>query len=147
MHVDLLTGGSFPWMPQILKYFKVSNFLASQSRDQIARVVETERHLSLGNVTERYLFFGKCIVTLSPTVHIKLDAVVHAKSHRFSLLPSSLLLFIHCSLYHSTFHHTMTGETDQTSNVASDVATSGVRSVAGMESKAASTSSSSNIAI
>jgi hypothetical protein len=80
-------------------------------------------------------------------VHIKLDAVMHAKSHRFSLLPSSLLLFIHCSLHHSTFHHTMTGETDQTSNVASDVATSGVRSVAHMESEAASTSSSSNIAI
>jgi hypothetical protein len=64
MHVDLLTGGSFPWTPQILKYFKVPNFLASQSRDQIALVVETERHISLGNVTERYLFLEKCIVTL-----------------------------------------------------------------------------------
>jgi hypothetical protein len=39
------------------------------------------------------LFLEKLIVTLSPAAHIKLDAIVHAKSHRFSLLPSSLLLF------------------------------------------------------
>jgi hypothetical protein len=42
--------------------------------------------------TERHLFLGKRIVTLSPAAHIKLNATVHTKSHHFSLLPSSPLL-------------------------------------------------------
>jgi hypothetical protein len=46
------------------------------------RVVEIERHL----------FLGKQIVTLSPVMHIKLNTTVHARSHHFSPLPSSLLL-------------------------------------------------------
>jgi hypothetical protein len=39
-----LTWGSFSWMPHTSKYFKLLNFLAPQSRDWIAWVVETERH-------------------------------------------------------------------------------------------------------
>jgi hypothetical protein len=53
------------------------------------RVVETERHL----------FLGKRIITLSPTAHIKLGATVLVESHYFLLLPSHLslpLLFTAC---------------------------------------------------
>jgi hypothetical protein len=72
---------------------------------------------------------------------------VHAMSHRFSLLPSSLLLFTHCSRHHSTFHHTMTSENDQNSNATGDTAMSGAKSAAGAESETASVSSSSNVVI
>jgi hypothetical protein len=72
---------------------------------------------------------------------------VHTKSHRFSLLPSSLLLFTHCSLHHSTFHRTMAGETDQSSNTAGDAAVSGAKSTTDAESETASASSSSNVVI
>jgi hypothetical protein len=65
------------------KIFQISNFLASRSRDQIARVVDTERHL----------FLGKQIVTPLPATHIKLSTAEPVESHRFSLLPSNLLLF------------------------------------------------------
>jgi hypothetical protein len=34
---------------------------------------------------EEHFFLGKRIITLSPAVHIKLNATVHAKSHHFSL--------------------------------------------------------------
>jgi hypothetical protein len=115
----------------------IPNFWAPQSRGRITRVIKIERHL----------FLGKCIVTLSPTAHIKLDAIVHAKSHHFSLLSSCLLLFIHCSLHHSTFHCTMTSKTDQTSNVASDVAASGSSNTADAEHEATFASSSSNMVI
>jgi hypothetical protein len=45
--IDPLTKSLFSWMPQISKKFKLPNFLAPQSRDFIARVVEIERHLFL----------------------------------------------------------------------------------------------------
>jgi hypothetical protein len=79
------------------------------------------------------------------------------KSHHFSLIPLSLLLFIHYSLHHSTFPCTMTGEADQSSNIidaaaASDthddaVAASGSKGATGAESKIASASSSSNVVV
>jgi hypothetical protein len=68
------------------KIFYTSKLFAPRSHTRIARVVETERHL----------FLGKEIITLSPAVHIKLDTTMHAKSHHFSL--SSLLLF-HLLIY------------------------------------------------
>jgi hypothetical protein len=42
--------------------------------------------------TEMHLFLGKEIITLLPTMHIKLNTTMHTRSHHFSLLPSSLLL-------------------------------------------------------
>jgi hypothetical protein len=69
-------------MTRTSKSFKLSNFLALQSRVQIARVAETERHL----------FLVKRIITLSPSAHTKLGVVEHVSSHRFLLLPSNLLL-------------------------------------------------------
>jgi hypothetical protein len=80
---------------------------------------------------ERDFFLGKYIVTLLPATHIKLDATMHAKSHHFSLLPSSLLHFIHCLLHHTSSHTTMTGETDQTSIIAGDAAASGSKATTG----------------
>jgi hypothetical protein len=74
--------GSFSWMPHTSKYFKLLTFSASRSCVRITRVVETERHL----------FLGKRIITLSPAAHIKLSTAEHVKSHRFSFLPSNLLL-------------------------------------------------------
>jgi hypothetical protein len=41
---------------------------------------------------ERHLFLMKGIVTLSSASHIKLSTTENVKSHRFSLLPSNLLL-------------------------------------------------------
>jgi hypothetical protein len=46
---------------------------------------------------------------------------VHAKSHRFSLLPSHNLLFIHCLLHRTSSYAIMTGETDQASLIARGV--------------------------
>jgi hypothetical protein len=80
--VDLLTRGVFSEKPRISKSFKLSNFLAPQSRGRITGVVETERHI----------FIRKRIVTLSFDVHKKLDVAAHANSHRFPLLLSSPLL-------------------------------------------------------
>jgi hypothetical protein len=77
--------------------------------------------------TERYHFLGERIVTLSSATHIKLDAAIHAKSHRFSLLPSNLLLFIYCSLHHTVLHFTMINEVEQVSNIASDIVASAPR--------------------
>jgi hypothetical protein len=94
-------------MPRISKYFKFPTFLAPQSHGRITWVVETERDI----------FLEKRIITLSPVAHIKLDTTVHAKSHHFSLLPSILLLFIHCLLHRTCFHTTMTDETNWTSNM------------------------------
>jgi hypothetical protein len=63
--------------------------------------------------------------TVLPTAYKKLDAVVHAKSHRFSLLLSNLLAIIHCSLLLTTSHSAMSGEVEQTSNVADDIPATG----------------------
>jgi hypothetical protein len=57
-----------------------------------------------------------------------------------------LLLFIHFSLQRTTFHSTMTGESDQISNVVSDAAASISHSGAAAESEAASSTSSSTMA-
>jgi hypothetical protein len=96
--------------------------------------------------TKRHIFLRKRIITLSHVVHIKMDATVHAMSHCFSLLPSSLLL-IHCSLHCSTFPCAMSGETDQASNAAGDTAVSNSKGTTGAESETDSTSSSSNVAV
>jgi hypothetical protein len=101
IYVDPLTRSLFSWTHWISKSFKLPNFSAPQSRGQIARVVEIERHL----------FLGKQITALSPNMHIKLDVVVHAKSYHFSLLPSRLLLLIHYLLHRTSSHYVMTGET------------------------------------
>jgi hypothetical protein len=65
-----------------LKYFKLPSFLVPRFCDWIMWVVETELHI----------FLGKQIPTLSLAAHIKLSTTVHARSHRFSLLPLSILL-------------------------------------------------------
>jgi hypothetical protein len=72
--------------------------------------------------------------------------VTYTKSHHFSLMPSSLLLLIRCLLHRTSFHHTMTGETDQTSLIISGAFASGSKDVTGTESETASASSSSNVA-
>jgi hypothetical protein len=77
-----LISGSFSWMLQTSKYFKLPNFSASRFRVWIAWVIETEIHL----------FLGKRIGILLPARHIKLSATKHVKSHHFSLSPSNLLL-------------------------------------------------------
>jgi hypothetical protein len=89
----------------------------------------------------------KRIMTLSPTTHIKLVAVVHAKSHRLPLMYSIFLLFIHRSQHCTILHSTMTNKTDQISNTVGDAAASGSRSSATAESKIASASSSSNVVV
>jgi hypothetical protein len=65
-------------MPRTSKSFELPNFLASRSHVRIVQVVETEKHI----------FLGKWIVTLSHAAHIKLGATVLVESHHFSLLPS-----------------------------------------------------------
>jgi hypothetical protein len=124
-------------MPRTSKYFNVLTFLASRFHGWIAQVVGTERHL----------FLGKHIITLSPATHIKLDTAVHTMSHHFSLLPLSLLLFIHYLLHHTRSHATMTSETHQTSLITGDAAASGSKAATGAEREAASASSSSNMVI
>jgi hypothetical protein len=124
-------------MLHISKYFKIPTFLAPRSRGRIVWVVETKRHF----------FFRKCIITLSHVVHIKPDTAVHTESYPFSLLPSILLLFIHCSLHCSTSHHTKTSEDNQTSNITDDVTVSSTQSATSVESEVASVSSSSNVVI
>jgi hypothetical protein len=74
--------GSFFWTLQTSKYFKLLTFSHPQYRGQVALVVKTERHL----------FLGKRIITLSHAVHIRLSAAEHTRSHHFSLLPNNLLL-------------------------------------------------------
>jgi hypothetical protein len=79
------------------KYFKLPTFLAPQSHGRITLVVETEMNL----------FLGKHIITLSSATYIKLDAVVHAKSHHFSLLLSkSFYSHSLCTApHHPPLHH------------------------------------------
>jgi hypothetical protein len=78
--------------------------------------------------------------------HIKLDAVVHANSHRFSVLPSFFLLFIQCLLHRTSSHFIMIGGTDQTSPITGDVVASGSKVATSTESSTTSASSSSNAA-
>jgi hypothetical protein len=96
--------------------------------------------------TERNLFLGRHIITLLPTTHIKLNTVVHAKSHCFSLVLSKPFAFIHHLLHLTTFYSTMSGEADQVSNVVDDIPATRSQSVVGVESKAASSTSSSTMA-
>jgi hypothetical protein len=97
IYVDLLVGSSFSWMLRISKSFKLPTFSAPQSRDRIMWVFETERDLVL----------GKRIITLSPAAHIKLDAIVHAKSHHLSLLLSKPSVFhsLLAAPHHFPLHH------------------------------------------
>jgi hypothetical protein len=69
---------------------------------------------------------------------------VYAKSHRFSLLPSNLLLFIQSVVHRTNSYAIMTGETNQASLITSDAAPSDSKAATGMESDTASSSSSSN---
>jgi hypothetical protein len=75
-------------------------------------------------------------------VHIKLDAAAYDKSHHFSLLPSSLLLFIQCLLHRTSFERTMSGKIDQTSLVTSGTTASVSKVVAGVKSEITFASSS-----
>jgi hypothetical protein len=45
-------------------------------------------------------------------MHIKLSAVEHIKSHRFSLSPSNLLLLPFTACYAAPTLHSMAGEAD-----------------------------------
>jgi hypothetical protein len=134
--VDLLIRSSFAWTPQISESFKLPKFPAHQSHGRIERVVETEMHL----------FLRKRIIRLLPATDIKLDVTVHGKSHRFSLLPSSLLFFIHCLLHRTSSHHTMIGEIDQTSLVVGGTTAPGSKDATGAEIETASASPSFNVA-
>jgi hypothetical protein len=108
IYVDPLTRSFFSWTLRISKPFKFPNFSAPQPLGRIARVVEIERNL----------FHGKRIITLLPTAHIKLYAVVHAKSNRFSLLLSKPFSF-HSLL--AAPHHL---QLHQISNIIGDVTAS-----------------------
>jgi hypothetical protein len=77
-------------------------------------------------------------------MHIKLDAALHAKSHHFSLLPSTSPLFVHCLLHSTSSHFIMTGRTDQISPLTGNAAAFGLKAVPSTESNAASASSSFN---
>jgi uncharacterized lipoprotein YajG len=124
-------------MLHISKYFKISTFWLL---DLMAE--------SCGWLKQKDIFFfRKCIITLSHVMHIKPDTAVHTESYPFSLLPSILLLFIHCSLHCSTSHHTKTSEDNQTSNMTDDVTVSNTQSATSAESEVASVSSSSNVVI
>jgi hypothetical protein len=74
-------------------------------------------------------------------VHIKLNVVVHGKSHRFSLLLTKLFVFIHYSVGLTTSYSFMSGEDHQTSNVAGDISVAGIGSATRAGSEAASTTS------
>jgi hypothetical protein len=120
-------------MPHISKYFKLPTL----------RLLDPTVG-SHGWLKHKGIFLGKRIITLPPTTHIKLDAAVHARSHRFSLMSSSLLFFIHRSLHHTSFHCSMVGETDQTSLIVGDAAASGSKAVTSMKSNTTAASSSAN---
>jgi hypothetical protein len=79
-------------------------------------------------------------------MNIKLGAVVHAKSHQFSLLHLNLFAFIYCLLRLTTFLSTMSGKANQSSNVVGDIPVVSSQSAAGMESEVASSTSSSTMA-
>jgi hypothetical protein len=63
--------------------------------------------------TERHLFLGKQIVTLSPDAHIKLSTAMHAKFHHFTPLPSHLLLLPFSARYTTPTPHSMASEIGQ----------------------------------
>jgi hypothetical protein len=83
--------------------------------------------------------------TVSPAMHIKLDASMQTKSHRLSLLLPNLFTFIHCSLHLTTLFSTMFIKVDQSSNVASDIPVADTESAAEVESEAPSSTSSSTM--
>jgi hypothetical protein len=62
--------------------------------------------------TDRLLFLGKRIITLSLAAHIKLSAVEHANSHHFMLSPSNFLLLPFTACYTAPISHSMPGEAD-----------------------------------
>jgi hypothetical protein len=99
--------------------------------------------------TEMNLFLGKYIITLHhavmPAVHIKLDTVVHAKSHQFSLLLPNLFTFVHCSLCHIVFFLKMSSEADQSSNIAGEIPAPDTESATKAKSEDPSTSSSTMV--
>jgi hypothetical protein len=93
------------------------------------RVVQTETHL----------FPWKQIVTLSPAVHIKLNAVEHVDSHRFS--------FSAFQSFTSPFiPQSMAGETDQALHGTNKLAANEGKSNSKAESDTAVTSSSTTMA-
>jgi hypothetical protein len=102
IYVDPPIRSFFSWTLQTSKHFNLPAFLAPQSRDWITRVVEKEKNI----------FLGKCIGTLSPSTHIKMDVIVHAKSYCFSLMLSKLYAFIRCALDLTILRSTMSCEAD-----------------------------------
>jgi hypothetical protein len=76
---------------------------------------------------------------------MKLNAVMHAKSQRLSLLFSKLFAFIHCSLHLTTSFFVMPGEVDQISNVIGDIPAADTRRASGTGSETTSSTSSSTV--
>jgi hypothetical protein len=126
---------SFSWTQRTSKYFKLPTFLLPQSRDWIMQVVETERHL----------FLGKQIVTLSPDAHIKLSATMHAKFHHFTPLPSHLLLLPFSARYTTPTPHSMASEIGQNLPITDEPVAGDNKSALG-GSDVLAVSSSSNMA-
>jgi hypothetical protein len=97
--------------------------------------------------TKGHLFLGKQIITLSPTAHIKLNAIVHIKSHCFSLFAFKSFTFPFTALLHRIQSScTTANESAQTLLAAGDTAAN-AKTISGAESDVAVASSSSNVAI
>jgi hypothetical protein len=94
---------------------------------------------------KRHLFLVKQIITLLPTVHIKLGATEHVKSHRFLLSPSNLLLLPFTTCCTTPTSHSMTDETDQILHVSDEPIVNKSKSDSRMESDVPAASSSSNM--
>jgi hypothetical protein len=95
--------------------------------------------------TERHLFLGKRIITLSSAAHIKLGATVLVESHHFSLLPSHLplpLLFTTCYTVSTPCSMADTTIHDLAPFIAPSVNDEDFKNDSGAESVAMTTSSS-----
>jgi hypothetical protein len=84
---------------------------------------------------------------MSPTVHIKLNATVHAMSHCFSLFAFKSLTFPFTSLLHRIQSScAMADESTQTLLAVGDAAAN-TKTISVVDSDVAATSSSSNAAV
>jgi hypothetical protein len=94
-----------------------------------------------------HLFLGKQIVTLSLVAHIKLNTIVHARSHRFSLFAFKSLTSPFTALLHRIHSScAMADESTQTLHTVGDAATN-CKAISTAKSDVAVASSSSNTAI
>jgi hypothetical protein len=96
--------------------------------------------------TERQLFIGKQIITLSPMVHIKLRATEHIKSHRFSLSTFQSFTPPFTTRCTTPTSHSMASEADQAHHVVDKLAADEGRSNSRTESDVPVTSSSATMA-